>query len=266
MNQRPLNLDEIVKRLNESVAPVVQNLPAALQQLEAVLRPFVQSLTRLSQAIVTHIAPIAKYLNFIDSVDATGWLPYHTVSIAYVEKCGKDMPLLERRLSAFYKENWSDIRQDIESRIVGYHISEDAKATFREALSAHELGHYRCVCRVLFPEIEQGFRVHFFDDKAGQIRKDELLDRLNRNTSLKNFMPREAYGWILFARLAGHLYEKVDDENRTRFQQDFVPNRHAALHGLVVYSTHKHSMNMIIMADYIFQVLTSLTDPPSPEQ
>ena len=38
-----------------------------------------------------------------------------------------------------------------------------------------------------------------------------------------------------------------------------VPNRHASIHGLVSYSTFKHSMNMIIMADYIFQILTSAT-------
>ena len=27
------------------------------------------------------------------------------------------------------------------------------------------------------------------------------------------------------------------------------------MHGLVSYSTHKHSMNMLILTDYIFQIL-----------
>lgn len=276
MNQRPLERDEIVERLNESTAPVVQKLSEALQQMVVALRPFrpfVQELARISQALAPYVQAIAPYIEsfarynkFVDSVDATGWLPYHTVSIDYVEECGGDIPLLEHRLSIFYKTNWDNIRQDIESRLSGYHISEEAKATFREALSAHEMGHYRCVCRVLFPEIDRAFRVQFFDDKAGLISPATMLDRLNRNASLENCMPREAYGWILFGRLIHHLFERIDDENRTKFERDFVPNRHAALHGLVAYSTHKHSINMIIMADYIFQILTSTTNSPSPAQ
>ena len=42
--------------------------------------------------------------------------------------------------------------------ISSYNITSEAKATFREALDAHEAGLYRCVCRVLFPEIQ-----HFTD-------------------------------------------------------------------------------------------------------
>lgn len=276
MNQRPLEKDKILERPIESTAPVFQKLSEALQQFEAALRPFrpfVQELARISQAIAPYVQAIAPYIEsfarynkFVDSVGSTGWLPYHTVSIDYVEECGNDMPLLEHRLSTFYKTNWDNIRQDIESRLAGYHISEEAKSTFREALSAHEMGHYRCVCRVLFPEIDRAFRVHFFDDKAERISSATMLDRLNRNTSLENCMPREAYGWILFERLIHHLFEQVDNENRTKFERDFVPNRHAALHGLVAYSTHKHSMNMIIMADYIFQILTSTTKPTSSQQ
>ncbi|MCY4138623.1 MAG: hypothetical protein OXF56_10200 [Rhodobacteraceae bacterium] len=32
-----------------------------------------------------------------------------------------------------------------------------------------------------------------------------------------------------------------------------MPNRHAAVHGLVVYSSMQNSLNAIFMADYIFQ-------------
>ena len=40
-------------------------------------------------------------------------------------------------------------------------------------------------------------------------------------------------------------------------RKDFLPNRHAAVHGLVAYSEHKHSMNMLVMTDCIFQMLPS---------
>ena len=250
MNKRSLEIDEFVDRLNKSAAPIVQKLSEALQQL--------------AQAIAPHVELVVRYSKFIDSVSATGWLPYHSVPIQFVEESDGNTPLLERRLSAFYEANWDYIRQDIESRLETYRVSEEARATFREALSAHEMGHYRCVCRVLFPEIDRAFRTHFFDDQAGSISSRKMIEKLTNHGSLEDFMPREVYGWILFGRLVEHLYETVDDGNRKMFERDFVPNRHASLHGLVPYSTHKHSVNMVIMADYIFQILTSTSISPSP--
>jgi hypothetical protein len=48
---------------------------------------------------------------------------------------------------------------------------------------------------------------------------------------------------------------------------DPVPNRHAALHGLVVYSTRQASMNALIMAEYahlsILAVAQALADRDS---
>lgn len=255
---------------NEPVVPVAQKLFEASQQLEVTLRPFVQELTRISQAIAPHIESIRLYAEsfercskFIDSVGATGWLPYHTVPISYVAECGGNVSLLEQRLSTFYETNWNDIRRDIESRLEAYHIDEEARETFREALSAHEAGFYRCVCQVLFPEIERMINrlprpSNNQAETTSSKRKKRMHDRLTNRGSLKDFLPREAYGWILFGRLVHHLYEEVDKKNKKKFQQDFVPNRHASAHGLVSYSTHKHSLNMIIMADYIFQVLPSI--------
>ena len=57
------------------------------------------------------------------------------------------------------------------------------------------------------------------------------------------------------------MYEQVEDkrEKREKFARDPVPNRHAAMHGLVSYSTHKHSMNMLILTDYVFEILPPIT-------
>ena len=73
------------------------------------------------------------------------------------------------------------IRQDIESRLSQYHISEETKETFREALSAHEIGHFRCVCCVLFPTIEREFRRHFFEDSARSINSKKMLKKLTNS-------------------------------------------------------------------------------------
>ena len=244
----------------------------------------------------------------------------------YVEHYEGDYIHLERKISEYYLTQWSSIRADIESRFGDYHIDDEAKDTFREALSAHEHKNYRCFCRVLFPEIERMIRLNLFND-AGRVRTSEMLRKLTDERPLEDFISQEAFGLVLFGRLVKHLYEgdyiekypaarsagggggivrtstgssthwaassrvmsgllvvcengsdapvtchrgcgnfrynplyeQVNDEERGKFEQNFVPNRHTAMHGLASYSTHKHSMNMIIMADYIFQILP----PPS---
>ena len=99
-----------------------------------------QAITPFLEAIAPYIKHFVRYNKFIDSVRPTGWLPYHTVSIDYVEECRDDVSLLEARLTSFYENNWESIRQDIEKRLNHYHISEETKETFREALSAHGIG------------------------------------------------------------------------------------------------------------------------------
>ena len=93
-----------------------------------------------------------------------------------------------------------------------------------------------------------------------------ILEKLKERGSIRDFFPREAYGWMLYDKLVDHLYEQVRDANREQYERDYIPNRHASLHGLVPYTTHKHSMNMLIMADYIFHIVALITDSPSRQE
>ena len=49
------------------------------------------------------------------------------------------------------------------------------------------------------------------------------------------------------------MYGRKD--TRRRFAEEPVPNRHAAVHGLAVYSSMQSSLNAIFMADFIFQAI-----------
>ena len=145
---------------------------------------------------------------------------------------------------------WNEIREDMESRLAVYDVDAEARATFLEALSAHEAELYRCVCRVLFPEIERMI--------GAGLRSKRLLEELTGTGDLADYAFREPFGYVLFGRLVKHVYVSG---KRKRFEQDPVPNRQAAVHGLASYSTHKHSMNMLILTDYIFQILPPKAEP-----
>ena len=243
-----------VEPLARAVTPVVTQLSETLRMLERSLGPSLQRLKEWSDSIEPHIQEFREWNQVVDTLNKVGWLPYHSAPFHYVEECGDDLDLLDRRFSDYYRAGWSEIRDDMTSRLEDYRIDDEAKATFREALSAHESGLYRCVCRLLFPEIERMVGAGF--------RSNRLLEKLTGTGDLADYAFRERFGYVLFGRLVDHAYENVK-ANRTRFEQDPVPNRNAAMHGLVSYSTHKHSMNMLILTDYIFQILPQDDDPPA---
>ena len=57
--------------------------------------------------------------------------------------------------------------------------------------------------------------------------------------------------------LENHLYEHIDDDgDRSQFAENPIPNRNAAIHGLVPYSTEKTSLNSIFLADSVLQMIT----------
>ncbi len=251
-----LGISESMKRSSELMSGVSRSI-------EAALRPLLES--------ISHLAPVfrayKKYQTFVESVNETGWLPYYSVPIHYVEECDGNIDLLENRLSNYYTTHWDEIRRNIESRLGSYHVSEETRETFREALSVHESKNYRCVSAPLFSTIDREFYSLTDQNPSKILYESAPFDTLKNLTSreiikeLTGHWPQgdsgsiQAYFWVLLDRLVNHLYKTVNDENRKEYEQDFTPNRHAVVHGLVPYSTHKHSMNMIIMADFIFQIL-----------
>ena len=241
-NNGVTQLSAALQQLELSFSPFIERL----KELSDAFSPFIERLKELSDAFAPHLQSILEWNRVVDALNAVGWLPYHSAPFHYVEECGDDLALLERRFDEFYRTRWSEIRDDMELRLKDYHIDDEAKETYREALLAHEVGLFRCVCRVLFPEIERVIGL-------GRVRQKEI-EKLTSTGTLADFAFRERFGYVLFGRLVNHAYEQVKAD-RKRFEWDPVPNRHAALHGLVPYSTHKHSMNMLILTDYIFQIL-----------
>ena len=266
MNKHQSGIYESMKRFNEIVSEMSWSMEAVLADFRRTVLLFIfQALESISHLAPVFASVFKKYQTFVKSVNETGWLPYYSVPFHYVEECDGNIDLLENSLSNYYTTHWDEIRRDIESRLRSYHVSEETKETFREALSVHEGKNYRCVSAPLFSAIEKEF--YFLTGKNPSKILSVPFDTLQNLTSheiikeLTGHWPQgdsgsiQAYFWVLLDRLVNHVYKTVKYENRKEYEQDFTPNRHAVAHGLVSYSKHKHSMNMIIMADFIFQIL-----------
>jgi len=264
------------ERLAQTATPVATQVTAAVRQMErslgpvlerlnewaAAAAPFLEEFTRSAKAAAETAERIQPFLEELherhrigNALNEVGWLPHHSVPYRIVVECEGDPARLDRRVDDYYRTRWNEIRDHMESGLEYHHIDNEARAAFREALSAHEAGLYRGICRTLFPEIERMIG-------AGNVGSRKMLDKLleeSKDPAGRAF--REIYNPVLFDRLVRHAYERVvTEDERARFEQDPVPNRHAAVHGLVTYSTHKHSMNMLILAEYVFRILRPVED------
>ena len=248
-----------------------------VREQESAVRRIIESQSRFARAVgklrlgplVAAAGKVARHACNAQTLDDAGWLPHYSTPFDRVDECTGDVDALCALLSRHYRERWPEVRRDIEARLMGYDLDDEAKATFFEALDAHEAGLYRSVCRVLMPEIERVSRTELHGDKLDHITSQKLLRKLAGQLPISSMEPGGFLGLNLFRRLSKHLYEHVREEvGRQRFARDSVPNRHAAVHGLVVYSSMQNSLNAVFMTDYIFQMISllkKLTSAPTAE-
>ena len=249
-------VDAAVRQMERSLGPVLDRL----NEWAAAAAPFLEEFNRMAAVAAEAMERFRPALKKFherkethDALDKVGWLPHPSVPYWLVEGCGDDLALLDARISEYYRTRWSAIRDEMESGLAEYHIDDEAGAKFREALIAHESGLYRGICRSLFPEIE---RIIDAGHRSGPMIKKLLA---SGEPDERDF--RELFDWVMLERIRRHAYEQVwTEDERERFEWDPVPNRHAAIHGRVAYSTHKHSMNMLILTDYVFRILPPLED------
>ena len=228
--------------------PVGEQLAEVQRQIQRSLAPVLQTLKKLAESAAPLIKTLQRWDRAAGALNKVGWLPYYSVPFHHIEECVDDLPILDSRLDNYYLTHWNEIRNDMESRLADCHIDDEAAATFCEALAAHEAGYYRCVCRVLFPEIERMIQ------RIPSTCK-RMPEKLNTTAISMDITFKQPFDYVLFGYLVHHVYQHVPENDREGFKQNPIPNRHAAMHGMVVYSAHKNSMNMLILTDYVFRIL-----------
>ena len=127
-----------------------------------------------------------------------------------------------------------------------------------QTLSAHEYGLYRVVPRTILVEIERVARVQLRKEPVGRLDvKGKIVGEIG-DLPTSSFRDLTS-GTIQYETLENHLYERIDDDgDRSQFAENPIPNRHAATHGLVPYSSEKTSLNSILITDFVFQMITAI--------
>ena len=268
-------LADLHKRVTDSLKPLEKfrqdmqrlhlNMADVGREIEREQADFVESFSRIQQLIektrmpsleiVTRIAQIERRSRILDEA---GWLCHYTMPIDIIDGSPSDTIALGRNVEQYYMDNWSSVRSIIEDRIATYSLDEEAKETFKEAIQAHEAGLFRCVCRVLFPEIERFARQELHGNTLKPITSMKEIRDMAGHLTPAEIHPGGYYGITIYKRLVDHFYAKVTESSIGRLSRDAIPNRHATIHGLVTYKSYQNSMNALFIADFLFNLICVL--------
>lgn len=212
-----------------------------------------------SEEITKIIRSVHRYVIFSDS----GWFLHYTTPIDLISDDATSSNITPI-MAAYYRDNWPEVAAAFRTQLALMDVDEEAKATFEEALEAHGAGLYRCAVRVLFPEIERLARNELLNGSLGRITSLLEVRRAAGalgTSELHLFGDQSVFGQ--FVVMSEHLYAEVRSPDRLEeLSNSPIPNRHAALHGLISYNSLQSSLAGLIMAEFMFKAISIIKAQP----
>lgn len=199
---------------------------------------------------------LIKYWKLAEAIRQSGWLPlYDVTAVRLIFEHGSDN--LDSFFDEYYRSEWTTISKGILSRLDQYTIDDEAKCTLREALIGHEAKLYRLVCTGLFPAIERNLPKWI----GGKKNKGGLMDKIENwanSRTIGDLMSLHVFRDVYMNYILSHSFVSENRDQGKKIDRSIpVPNRNAVAHGFVQYNTHKHSVNMLLLADYIFSQVST---------
>lgn len=264
-------LQKTVARALEPYSALSARLVPVLSEISEKIRPATKALTdfakvadgfrdwflETAQPLREMAARLARVERVCGAVEALGWLPHHTLPNKIFSEDLIEADLHEE-IRRHYEDNWEEIKCGMQNRVKKLLIDDEAKAVFEEALYLHSVGLYRSVVRLLFPEIERVSRIEIHGNSLkAKITSQREIREICLKLSISDFGGVGFSAFRFYKILENHLYAKVeDDDSKNRMSSHAVPNRHAALHGIVCYSTSNNSINAIMMTEFVFSIIS----------
>jgi hypothetical protein len=242
------------------------DLSARWREAMAPLAAVGEDLRRLTEAWQATTRPLAERLRWVreqsdqcDRLERAGWLPHRTSPFHLLQDGEAGDGKLDRRVQSYYEEAWPEVASGLREGIEACRFDQEAKDCFSEALAAHGAGLYRCAPRLLFPEIERVARIELHGGSLeGMASQRRLVASIGHLTPAE-MSSTGVTGLRFYGKLTQHLYQPVRDEDRVAAAAaDPVPNRHAAIHGIVPYTSAKSSLNAVFVADYLLQAISTI--------
>jgi hypothetical protein len=223
------------------------------------VRQFSLDLRRQMEPLFGFLKELGAQERQYQRVYDAGWLPHHTTPLQLISE-DADPQRIRELLRAHYAADWEQVRADFEAELAKYDLDCEAKDCFREALDAHEGRRYRAPPKLLFPEIERVVREELYNGSVAEALTSQHELRAAAGTLTPFELGKNSVGGLrLYRKFEEHLYAHVKTPDEiAHARADPVPNRHASLHGVVVYSSMQSSLNALIMTDFVFAIVNAL--------
>jgi len=237
-------------------------------ELDMLISSIAVTITKTSQWIQKNedlIEKLYRSMNIISVAEKDGWILHKTSPINLINK---EIPSenITPIFNEYYEKNWKSVELIFINELDSIEIDANAKHVFREALQAHGSGLYRSCVRLLFPEIERVSREYLLERKAKRSTSLREIREQIGNLRATDIYKIGGFGTLGKGhKLFDHLYKTVETpEEIAKFSASPIPNRHAALHGLIDYNSLQSSLSMLIMAEFIFKAIVhlKLSAPP----
>lgn len=249
-------MQERWKSLSFQTPAWVEDLQRTSRAIAGALTPFVERMEEINRRLAPMLEAFSRNSSLCQRVEDAGWLPHYTVPFGTLDEVEDED--IDHVLADHYRQNWDAVRMNLTQRVDAYAVDDEAKSVFFDALSAHEAGLFRATPRILFPEIERVARNELHGRMKGETSQ-RALRQAAEELGLNDVEPGGLYGFRLFEKLFDHLYASAETpEAIEAIARDAVPNRHAAMHGLVAYNSLKSSISMLVMADFLYQVICAV--------
>lgn len=248
---------------------VTAELAAATERWRVAMRPYAEIGQQLRKRYAEMMAPMAKFadplrrLQVIDAqcgrLESLGWLPHANSPLNFVAEDIEDASATDWAIHEYYHDNWAQLGSALIADVADCDLDGEAKAAFAEAVTAHGAGLYRCAPRLLFPEVERVSRKEIHGGALDKMASQQRLVEAIGGLTPAEMSSTGVAGLRFYRKLTEHLYMHMKDEAAVALAiADPVPNRHAALHGIVSYASPKSSINAILAADYLLRAISTI--------
>ena len=245
------------RRLGATINTYAAQMASSVdRRLGATINTYAAQMATVSRRLADLTNPYIETYRRGQLLEKHEWFPHYTMP-EFLFGGHIDDADFNALVLAYYRENWAEVRQLIEQNLLDCSADDETKAAFHEALDSHESDRYLSVCRNLIPEMERIVRINLYGDKVGSFSVEKQMD-IYFGILPVSVLPDRSLGWVGFKYLQSHLYTHIKNEaDRERYVNHQIPNRHAAMHGLVTYDKVQNSLNSIFVADYVLQLITA---------
>ena len=243
-----------IAEAQEAYRRQIEELTAAVEEAAAPYQDFTKAIKRTLEPFADLLRGLAEHEALGNRLYASGWLPHGVMPIDLLRETPEAS--LQRVIDEWTADHWSEIRSKLKRRFGDVGLDDDSFETIRNALDAHAHGLFRLVPPAVFMAIERTAWIKMRG--RGNVRDASLQDVRKQLMSLS---PADCslgiFGLKLVCFIDEHCYADTNAASAQCHIQSF-PNRHAAIHGRVVYASHRDSLNALFIADVLFTAMRAI--------